>query len=246
MFTNDELKERMLKVHPDYLEFTGKGNYKWKTSRIFTTILYPENIPNVVGSCIKFGVPCSLSPLHDSDKKDDSEELKKAHYHLVCYYSGKTTPYSFYTALCGAFGEKAFSTFEIGRDLGCCIKYHCHLNDSDKFQYDVNDIKDFNGFDSSKYLISGSGDIVGNFSTLMDLINEKNIIFYNDLLVYLRENDTLLFNTLIMDSKLDSKIHRYMRSREHQMVYDGNIEISKTRILEPNGEIRYLTEKRIV
>ena len=82
MLSNDELKQIMLKAHPEYLDLDKKGGYKWKTARVFSVVLYPENIENISESCTSVGVPCSLSPLHNADLKDaDSGELKKEHYH---------------------------------------------------------------------------------------------------------------------------------------------------------------------
>lgn len=246
MFTNEELKERFKKVHPEYLERDKKGGDKWKTARIFSTVLYPENIDNIDECCGKLGVPCSLSPLHNKDLKDsETDELKKAHYHLVVYFKGKTTPFSFYTALVGAFGEKAFSTFEIGRDLGYLICYHCHLNDLDKYQYDVNEIKDFNGFSSKKYLSECGGDVVENYYKIKKIIKEHNFIFFNDLDDYLEENEPILHSAFIRDRVLSRQIKDYIKSREYQMVYDGEIERSTITEVLPNGQRKQIFNRQI-
>lgn len=176
MLSNDELKTKLDSIHPEYFDIDKKGGKKWKTARIFTTILYPENIEDIEKSCNAVGVPCSLSPLHNSDIKDsETGELKKAHYHLVVYFKGKTTPYNFYTILCGAFGETAFSTIEIGRDLGALIRYQIHLDNSDKFQYSPDDIKDFNGFSSFNYLVE-SGDLMGDLLKLKQIVRDLSLI----------------------------------------------------------------------
>lgn len=236
MLSNDELKTKLSLVHPEYFDIDKKGGKKWKTARIFSTVLYPENIDNIDKCCESVGVPCSLSPLHDSDLKDNSTgELKKAHYHLVVYFKGKTTPYNFYTILCGAFGDNAFSTIEIGRDLGALIRYQIHLDSPDKAQYKADDIKDFNGFCSIDYL--SSGDVMGNVNKLMDLIDNENIITYAELTRFLRENDPVLQSSLIKDSKLSHFVNSYLRGKEHELWYQGNVEKGYTKVkLSDNTE----------
>lgn len=246
MLSNEELKEKIKKVHPEYLERDKKGGDKWKTARIFATVLYPENIDDIDNCCKQLGIPCSLSPLHDSDIKDDgSGELKKPHYHLVVYFKGKTTPYNFYTALVGAFGEKAFSTLEIGRDLGYLICYHCHLNDENKALYKVEDIKDYNGFCSNKYLLDCAGDCVENFRKIKQIIKENNFIFLNELDDYLDEYEPVLYNAFVRDRVLNKQVKDYIKSREYQMFYDGEIERSTiTQILE-NGQKKTIFNRQI-
>lgn len=246
MLSNEELKERIKKVHPEYLELDKKGGDKWKTARIFTTVLYPENIDDIDFACEDLGIPCSLSPLHDKDLKDDGTgEIKKAHYHLVVYFKGKTTPYNFYTCLCGAFGEKAFSTIQIGHDMGSLICYHCHLNNKEKYRYDVNDIKDFNGFGSKKYLDACGGDIVDNYYKIKSIIKENNFIFFNDLDDYLQETDPVLHSAFIRDRVLSRQIKDYIKAREYQMVYDGEIEKSMTTEMLPDGRKKQIFNRQI-
>lgn len=237
MFSNDELKQIMLKVHPEYLDLDKKGGYKWKTARVFSVVLYPENIENISESCTSVGVPCSLSPLHNADIKDtDSGELKKEHYHLVVYFKGKTTPYNFYTIICGAFGEKAFSTIEIGHDIGALIRYHIHLDQPEKAQYNAEDIQDFNGFNSLNYLVEG-GDLMGDLLKLKKLVREKSFLFYAELDDYLEENDTVLWASLHKNRPLQKDILDYCKSREYLMQYQGLVEKGYTKIkLSDNTE----------
>lgn len=247
MLSNNDLKDKLYKVHPEYFEYDKKGNLKWKTARVFSTILYPENIEDIDDSCRIFGVPCSLSPLHDKDIKDkDTGELKKAHYHLVAYFSGKSTPYKFYSALCSGFGDSAFSTIEIGNDLSALIKYQVHLGFDDKFQYNPQDIKDFNGFNSEKYLIQGVGDIMDNFRKIKEIIKKNNFIFYNDLDDYLDDNEPLLYSALLHDRVLARQCKDYMKAREYQMVYDGNIIRSKITEKLPDGRLNQIFNRQIV
>lgn len=246
MLSNEELKERFKKVHPEYLDIDKNGGYKWKCARVYTTILYPENIIDIEDSCCKLGIPCSLSPLHDSDLKDESTgEIKKPHYHLIVYYKGKTTPYNFYNSLCGAFGDSAFSTIEIGRDLGALVRYSCHLDNEDKAQYKIEDIKDFNGFHSNNYLYDCGVDFMGNLKELKKIAKENNIIFYSELDDYLEENNEYLHVALHKDRNLIRDIRDYMKSREHEMFYSGDVQKGYTKIKMENGTEKVIFNRQI-
>ena len=60
MYSNDEFKNLLCKVHPEYFDYSKNGVKKWKTARIFSTILYPENISDINDCCNKLGIPCCL------------------------------------------------------------------------------------------------------------------------------------------------------------------------------------------
>lgn len=244
MYSNEEFKNLLCKVHPEYFDFGKNGVKKWKTARIFSTILYPENISDINDCCNKLSIPCCLSPLHNQDVKE-SGEIKKEHYHLIIYYAGKTTPYSCYTSLCGAFGESAFSTLEIGKDLGALVQYHIHLNNPEKFQYNASDILDFNGFSSSKYLVSGAGDIMDNFRQIKKIIKNNNFLFYNDLDDFLDENEPLLYSAMLHDRVLARQCKDYMKAREYQMLYDGNIERSQIKIRMSDGSEKVIFNREL-
>lgn len=250
MLTNDEFKEQIKKVYPNYLQIDKKGGYKWNMARVFDTIIYPEHfdsVEDIYSSCESLGVPCCLSPLHDKDMKDaNTGEKKKAHYHLILYYTGKTSPYKVYTSLCGSFGEDAFFGVHISNDVGSAVRYQCHLDSSDKAQYKIEDIKDFNGFGSSKYLFSGGNDLMATLKQLKEIVKENNILFYSELDDYLEENNEYLHIALHRDRNLIRDITQYMKSREHQLFYCGGVEKGYTRIKMENGTEKVIFNRQIV
>lgn len=253
MLSNDDLKDKISNIpelRAKFLDVAKNGGYKWADVRWFQTVIYPEHFKNVneLYDCIRsFGMPCSLSPLHDSDLKDiETGELKKAHYHFIAYYKGKTSLYRFYSMMCASFGEDSFSTFDNVVNANMMVRYFAHLDDKDKFQYNVDDIKDFNGFCSSKYLVPASGDIMSDFRAIKKIIKEHNFIFYNELDDYLDEYEQDLYSAMLHNPTLIRQCKEYMKSREHQMKYDGEIEVSRIRKVLPDGEIQYLSANRFV
>lgn len=247
MYSNTEFRDIMKKVRPDYVLRSSKGNDKWKESRNFVTIIYPESLnDDIISGCDCLGVPCALSPLHDKDI-NDSGELKKAHYHLVAKYNSKKNPYQFYCDLVGAFGENAFSTLEIVSDLGAMVRYLVHLDsiDEKKYKYDINDIKVFNGFEHKKYLYENVGDTMENVEKLMDLIEEKNFLFFDELSQYLRYEEPLLFSGLIKDREVKVWVRDYLRGREHSLWYSGAVEKGYTRIHMSNDTEKVIFNRQI-
>lgn len=251
MFSNDGLKDFISK-HKDlsakFLDVAKNGGLKWADVRGFQTILYMEHfedIEEVYSCCQAFGVPCSLSPLHDKDIKDsETGEFKKPHFHLLAYYKGKTSLYRFYTQLCACFGEDSFFGFDNVVNWNKLVRYHAHLDDKEKAQYDVKDIKDFNGFSSLKYLKLLDGDDVSLKSDLKRVIRENNFIFYDELDDWLEENEFDMYSSLTINKALRREIIDYMKSREHRLTFDGEIMVTRFREVLPSGQIRYLTDKR--
>lgn len=238
MYSNSEFRNLIKKVHPDYVLKSDKGNDKWKEARSFNAVIYPESLgdKDISECCEKLGVPCALSPLHDKDKKDNGD-IKKAHYHILGVYKSKKNPYQWYCDLVGAFGEDCFNTIEIVSDVGAFDRYLVHLDSKDdlKFKYDPDSILDFNGFDSNKYLYENVGDSVSNVNALMDLIDGKNFLFFDELAIYLRENEPLLFASLVKDREVKVFVRDYLKGREHSLWYSGEVEKGYTRIHMPNG-----------
>lgn len=238
MLNNAEYKARLKKVHPDYIQVTPKGNEKWREARVFWSVLYPDSANGDIAELASnFTAPCVLSPLHDKDLKDDSGEIKKAHYHFLVQYSGKKNPYQFYSDLVSCFGENAFSTVEIVGDIGYATRYLCHLDEDGikKVIYNIDDLKCFGGFEVKKYLFEKTGDTMENVEKLMDLIDSSNFMFFNELAKYLRINDPVLFAGLIKDREVKNFVHNYLRGREHSLWYAGEVEKGYTKVHMDNG-----------
>lgn len=79
-----------------------------------------------------------ISPLHDSDY-DDNGNVKKAHYHIYCYFSGNRS-FDSVSKFFGFFNVLPENVSLIkGRKIDC-YAYSCHLKQPDKHLYDVSDI----------------------------------------------------------------------------------------------------------
>lgn len=249
MYSDAELKDFYLKSEFKdlYLKTNNKGVVIWNKARWYICIIYPEHWENFDAMCndIKsIGFPCALSPLHNADVTEDGE-IKKEHYHLVIYWSGQCTPYKVYTTLCGYLGEDSFFGLEIGGNGNKCVRYFTHIDFPEKAQYNFSEIVSFNGFDVARYYKEGMVSDMDTVREIKKVIKENNVLFFNDLDEILDAEYPDLYQQFISNRNVARHIKDYIKSREYQMVYDGEIE--KSMIVEhlPDGRKKQIFNRQI-
>lgn len=177
---------------------------KIKKSRHWAFVMYPESMPSNWQEIIQeSGLACAISPLHDKDINPDGE-IKKEHYHVLASYDGPTT----YNNVL-EFTKKLNATIPIDlQSVRGMYRYHLHLDNPEKHQYDDRDRQFFNGFDISSVNELTKTEVNKCKKEILIFIEDNNIIEYSDLLNTLIENDmpnlldvatshTILFNTFI-------------------------------------------------
>lgn len=187
------------------------------TGRSWAFVIYPESLPEdwkeiLVGT----GLPMAISPLHDKDINPTGEE-KKAHYHVICYYENATT----FNNVKSNVTDKLNGTIPIKLEsMRGMYRYHLHLDNPEKYQYDDRERTFFNGFDidfASKLTRTEINKLIREIHTF---INDNNIVEYIDLLDILKDNDLFdmydiaTSNTLIFKSLLDSKRNKEKKRNE--------------------------------
>ena len=177
------------------------------TGRSWAFVIYPESLPeNWKEIIIDTGLPMAISPLHDKDVNPTGEE-KKAHYHVICYYENATT----YNNVKENVTSKLNGTIPIKLEsMRGMYRYHLHLDNPEKYQYDDRDRIFFNGFDidfASKLTRTEINKLIREIHTFIN----NDIVEYIDLLNILKDNDLVdmydiaISNTLLFKSLLDSK-----------------------------------------
>lgn len=123
------------------------------------TIVYPDSAPDTWLSDLRETlIPFAISPLHDKDqwseddyRKDPTHipgEYKKAHYHLLWYYPNTKTEKSAQAFSDLASGVKVLPV----QNPQKAYEYLWHKNDNDKYPYEENDVRLFNGFNVDKFV----------------------------------------------------------------------------------------------
>lgn len=184
------------------------------TGRTWAFVVYPESMPENFDEIVtETGLPLAMSPLHDKDT-NPTGEIKKAHYHCIVYYENPTTFKNVKENVCDKLNATIPIKLESIRGM---YRYHLHLDNPEKYQYDDRDRKFFNGFDidlASKLTKTEVNKIIKQIHTF---INDNDIVEYIDLLDILKDNDlnslyeVAINNTLLFKAMLDSRRNKLKR-----------------------------------
>lgn len=177
---------------------------KYIKKRAWAFVLYPESAPaDWLDFLQQKGVPFCVSPLHDKDL-DPTGEPKKAHYHIILNYSGPTT-FNSVNDLTNSLHQPIPIPLE---QIKGYFRYLTHKDNPEKYQYNEQDIRCYNGFDYLDFCELSKGEVQEIICQVQKLIRDNNILEYSELLDYLLDldlkdfhnvasNHTILFNTYI-------------------------------------------------
>ncbi len=160
-------------------------------TRNFATVLYPESAPSDWKTLLQEQcVPALISPLHDKDLNSDGT-LKKEHYHVMILFEGVHTH------------EQAGEVFKkiggVGIEPIKCARayarYLCHLDNTDKTRYDIEDVLAYSGADYET-MISLATDKYSAIGEMIEFCIQNSIVSYAELLLYAKNNRTDWFHVL--------------------------------------------------
>lgn len=173
-------------------------------ARYWACVGYPESLPtDWLEKLRETGLQAAISPLHNKDTNPTGEE-KKEHYHIIFAYEGPTT-YNNVKSLCESFNMTIPIKLESVRGM---YRYHLHLDNPEKYQYDDRDRILLNGFDSNSVNELTKTEVNKIKKEILAFIVDNDILEYADLLTTLLDSgmnqfvdvassQTLLFNTFI-------------------------------------------------
>lgn len=157
-----------------------------KRTRNFGTIVYPESAPDDWQDILmSFRVPCFISPIHDSDINPDGH-LKKAHYHvMIMFDSVKTIEQA--DLIINAIGGVGHEIVQSQRGYA---RYLCHLDNPEKHQYCIDDVRSVFGADYN-HVIGLAHDKYKVIREIILFCNDNGIYRYDKLLEYsIQENES--------------------------------------------------------
>lgn len=167
-------------------------SYGTGRTRNYACVVYPESAPeNWENTISESKVSLFVSPLHDKDINPDNTS-KKAHYHVMAMFDSVKTK------------EQAKEFFETFGGVGCEVvnsvrgysRYLCHLDNPEKAQYSVDDVRAFGGADYM-HAIGTQADKAKSIREMIAFIEENDIICFADLFTYASINRSDWFDTLI-------------------------------------------------
>lgn len=175
------------------MQNTDKGNY-------WTILLFEDNIqknPRWLYRLLETHLRFAVSPYHDKDiwTEEDKEKHperdiipgtpKKAHYHVLIKADQNTT-YKTMKDLCEELG---LPRPEVCRAPYGMYKYLWHQDRPDKYQYDQNDVKHYNGCDPFDFIIEPNKYEITMMTEELILFMRRNVfLHYADFLLSIQEN----------------------------------------------------------
>lgn len=175
-------------------------------TRNFATIVYPESAPaNWLDILSDAHIPCFISPLHDKDVNPTGEP-KKPHYHVMIMFEGVKTV------------DQAKEIFDSIGGVGCDIinsvrgysRYLCHLDNPEKHQYSLDDVRSYGGADYIQ-AIGTAADKAKAIREMIAYIEENDCTCFADLCMYASINRSDWFDALINSCAYFVK--EYIKSR---------------------------------
>ena len=147
--------------------------------RDWTCVVYPDSAPdNWIDILNKEHLCFGISPLHDQDLNGDETE-KKSHWHLYLKFSGVKT----YDQVCNIIRDLCCTIPKPVHNPVGLVRYFVHIDNPDKHQYLIEDIKCYGGFDklveeAFKLGITNVNEIM---IAMQDWIVDQQITEYEDL-----------------------------------------------------------------
>lgn len=175
-------------------------------------VVYPESLPDNWLEILQLkGLPFAVSPLHDKDIDDEvSKTTKKPHYHVILCFPGPTTDKVVNDIIVKELGQPIAIPLE---SVGGYYRYFTHKDNPDKYQYNSEEIKLYNGFDVT--------DVLNNFEVfkimkeIQHFILDNCILEYSDLMDFLIQNDKMeMWNVACSHTQF---FNSYITSKRHKL-----------------------------
>lgn len=204
--------------------------------RNWAFVMYPESMPEDWFERLEqTGLPFAISPLHNKDLNPTGEE-KKPHYHVICQYGNTTTAKNVKDNVCNVVNATIPIKLESIKGM---YRYHLHLDNPEKYQYDDRDRIFINGFDVSEVNALTKTEVSKYIKEIIKFIEDNNIKEYCDLLTILLDSDmsqmldvasthTMLFNTFICSRRNKMK----EESTSHNIYYVNFYNVLASSILQ--------------
>lgn len=161
----------------------------------FATIVYPESAPeNWIDILEEQYIQALISPIHNKDI-DKEGKPKKEHYHVVLIFESLKSQNQVKEI---TDKIKGVGTFPL-HSLGAYSRYLCHLDNPEKAQYRIEDVKEIGGA-NYKECCRQNGDKEredeANLIELTQLIIENNITYFHEVFELIMKENQEFFSVL--------------------------------------------------
>lgn len=191
-----------------------------KRARAWTAVVYPDSAPdNWIEILREQLIECLVSPFHDKDV-EETGEIKKAHYHVVLSFKSPAT-YS-----------KAREVFEsinavVPPENQCRVKdfrqmarYLCHLDQPNKYRYDIQDVLSIGSIDYPT-LVMSAADEDEMLDEIFEAMDKYSLDSYPKVVRYVK-NNAPQWRTLVY-RKYTRQISEYAKGLHYEFKESGGV-----------------------
>lgn len=183
-----------------------------KRGRNWTIVVYPDSAPQDWRSILdNLHIQWIESPLHDKDVNPDGT-IKKAHWHVLLLFDGNKS-YQQVKDITVKLNTVNPQRVESARGM---VRYMIHLDNPEKYQYNVKDIVSHGGADIDALMKPTTTNRLQTLKEIITYIHENQVTNMMDLLMYAIQNNDDWFNimadynTLIISKAIDAEYHLVM------------------------------------
>lgn len=193
-----------------------RGSASDGRARVWAAIVYPDSAPENWRDILdEEHLQWVESPLHEFDV-NPTGEVKKAHWHIVLVFEGKKS----YEQICDILKSLNCSIPQRCHSLKGSVRYMAHLDNPEKYQYDISDIVCHGGLDLADLLKPSSSERYSLIAEMQDFIKENGIIEFQDLLDFARSAKFDTWYPLLCDNSA-YVISLYIKSQRHRILSSG-------------------------
>lgn len=183
-------------------------------TRNWTCVVYPDSAPeNWREHLDELHIEWIESPLHEFDA-NATGEVKKAHWHVLLMFGGVKS----YEQVCEVLKPLKCPIPERCHNAKAMVRYMAHMDNPEKFQYSVSDIKAHGGVDLAEILRPSSSERYTIIRDMCQYVKAHRITEFQELMDYAMENEFDTWFPALCDSSA-YVVGQYIKSQRHR--YQG-------------------------
>jgi phenylpropionate dioxygenase-like ring-hydroxylating dioxygenase large terminal subunit len=211
------MNEKIKSINPEVDAITAHklatkdAKKKDERSRNWTFVAYPESVPPDWREILTdMRLQWIESPLHDKCLNPDGT-AKKAHWHIVLIFQTKKS----YEQIKEISDAVNAPIPQVAKNLVGVIRYMAHLDNPEKTQYSVKDIKAHGGADVARFFKITSTSRYAAIAEMMEHVDLCNIREFHTLMRYAMKNRYDDWFPLLCDNSA-YVIGQYIKSIRHE------------------------------
>lgn len=180
-------------------------------ARIWMAVVYPESAPDDWREILdQEHIEWAESPLHEFDT-NPTGEIKKAHWHIVLAFDGKKS----FDQVSAILEPLNCPIPQRCNSLKGAVRYFAHLDNPEKHQYPVSEIRAHGGFDVTAALEPSSSERYAMIAEMIEYVKSAGITEYQDLMDYAIFEHRDTWYPLLVD-RCTMVMQQYIKSQRHR------------------------------